>query len=108
MRLLNDESLTPPVKRDFTAQNRAHQTSNGFDSSLSQSGTSVNTVTSSSILKKTLGSMGMRQQKPKRRVPGAPSVINIHTKQVTENFSPGFDTKQKHYQSGPCHSAKSK
>ena len=77
----------PPVKRDFTAQNRAHQTSNGFDSSLSQSGTSVNTVTSSSILKKTLGSMGMRQQKPKRRVPGAPSVINIHTKQVTENFS---------------------
>ena len=45
-------------------------------------------MSSNLILKKTLGSMGMRQQKPKRRVPGAPSVFNINTKQVTESTSP--------------------
>lgn len=78
----------PPVKNNLMSQNSAHQTPGGLDSSLSQSGTSVNTVSTSSMLKKTLGSMGMRQQKPKRRVPGAPSVFNIHTKQITESGSP--------------------
>ena len=74
----------PPVKKNIISLNNSNQQGN-ITIPNNIENLNANSINKNPILRKTLGSLAQRGQQPKRRVPGAPSVFNMHTKKVVDN-----------------------